>query len=125
MSILTSVYTRESKNLLGDMTTPLSDCIRFLQLEAKLNFTGYARAEGHFQAAINAITAVQHLEGAEMSSATGDEYGEVLWMQGEHALALQLAEGLKIGLEKGLKITGGRMGILTGRVVRSPGWAMG
>lgn len=117
MSILTSVHSRESKNLLGDMSSPLGDAVRDLQLHGQLNFSGYARAEGHVQTAINAITAVQQLEGPNLSSATGDEYGEVLWMQDEHSLALQLAEGMKMGLDMKVNGSGGRSGILTSRIV--------
>jgi hypothetical protein len=99
------------------MSSPLGDAVRNLQLQGQLNFSGYARAEGHVQAAINAITAVQRLEGPDLSSATGDEYGEVLWMQHEHSLALQLAEGMKMGLDLTEKGGPGRSGILTSRIV--------
>lgn len=117
MSILDAAQSRESRNLLGDLSSPLNDGIRNLQIQAQLGFSAYARAEGNIQAAINAITAVQYIEGTKMSAACADEYGEVLWAQHEHSLALQLAEGMKQGLDPASKSSGGRYGILIGRIV--------
>lgn len=117
MSILSAAQSRERRDLIGDMTSPLHEGIRDLQIKAHLGFSAYSRISGNIQASINAITAAQQIEGATMSNATADEYGEVLWAQHEHGLALQLAEELRAGLDIGVKATGGRCGILTGRIV--------
>lgn len=117
MCILNSVHARETENFLGDLSNPLSDGIRAVQLQAHLNFSGYAREEGHIQASIKAITAARRIEGPKMSPAFGDEYGEVLWMQDKHSLALQLAKQRKEGLDKGSKHTAPGFGVLTGRIV--------
>ena len=123
-SILSAAQARENQNFLGDLTSPLSEGLANLEISTRLRFCRFAREEGNGQAAINAITAIQHLEGTAASAATSDEFCAVLWMQGEHALALQQVNEM-IGT---LQVSAGvkrdesqrRLGVLLGRQVKLP-----
>lgn len=119
ISVISAARQREAQSLLGDLSTPLSDGLANLEVRSRLEFCRFARAQGNGQAAMNAITAVQHLEGRQVSAGAMDEFGEVLWMQGEHALALQHLEEMMAATERLGKDAkhAGRMGILLGRKV--------
>lgn len=123
LSVISAARQRESHNLLGDLSTPLSEGLTALEISSRLEFCRFAREQGNGQAAMNAITAVQHLEGRRVSPAAMDEFGEVLWMQGEHTLALQHVDEMKMDVERLPKDgkSEGRLAILLGRQV-SPLW---
>ena len=66
-----------------------------MDIALHLTMASRARDEGNQQAAINAMAYLQDLEGdGNASFASEDEYGQVLWAQGEHALALRHLNGL-------------------------------
>lgn len=120
---MSAAQAREKQNFLGDLSSPLGDGLAALEVNSRLRFCQFARQEGNSQAAINAITAVQNIEDANPSAKATDEFGAVLWMQGEHALALQQVNEMLEGLES---MSGGlsqdqsrRLGVLLGRQVRS------
>lgn len=113
---------------MGDLSSPLSDTLASMQINSRLRFCTFARDEGNAQAAINAITAVQHLEGANPSAKAIDEFGAVLWMQGEHTLALQQVNEMLEELEASSGLSedeSRRLGVLLGRQVSHgfPSWS--
>jgi ataxia telangiectasia mutated family protein len=118
LSILSSAQERESKNILGDLTTPLSEGLAMLEKASHLRLGAMARKEGNLQAAINAITAVQDLEaGRPASDQAQDEFSHVLWMQQEHALAIQHVEEMITPLRSNQKKNAARLAVLLARMV--------
>lgn len=61
-----------------------------MESQCQLRMSQLARKEGNLQAAVNAITAVRHLEQGvgSLSETAQDELSQVLWAQGEHSLAI-------------------------------------
>jgi hypothetical protein len=106
------------------MTTRQTDTIVDLQKSVYLQLGRLARQDGKSQAAVNAITAVQKIEGGSAGSdAANDEFGHVLWDQKEHALAIQHIEQMTNIVASTTK-SNGRLAVLLARNVSvSPGCA--
>ena len=105
--------------MIGDLTTPQTETILGLQKSVYLQLGGIARKDGKLQAAVNSITAVQHIEGGdEGSDEANDEFGHVLWDQKEHALAIQHVEQMTKLVESTTK-SNGRLAVLLARNVSS------
>lgn len=67
-----------------------------LENVCQLRMSELARKEGNLQAAVNAITAVRKIERGmgSPSDAAQEEFSQVLWAQGEHALAIQHVDSI-------------------------------
>lgn len=118
LSLLRAAHARESKFLIGDLTTPQTETIVTLQKSVYLQLGRLARKDGNLQAAVNSITAVQHIEGGSRGSdEANDEFGHVLWEQKEHALAIQHVEQMTRSVESTTK-SNGRLAVLLARNVR-------
>jgi hypothetical protein len=63
-----------------------------IQSACLLRLSVLARESENLQGAINAVTALQHLDSPGLHDSIQDELSMVLWEQGEHALAVQCAE---------------------------------
>lgn len=100
------------------MTTRQTDMILALQKSVHLQLGRLARQDGRSQAAVNAITAVQKLEGNVGSDQANDEFGHVLWDQKEHTLAIQHIEQMTRAVESTTK-SNGRLAVLLARNVSS------
>jgi ataxia telangiectasia mutated family protein len=117
LSLLRAAHARESKYLLGDMTTVQTETITDLQKTLHLQLGRLARKDGKLQASINAITAVQNLElGTAGSDDANDEFGHVLWAQKEHALAIQHLEQMTGVIPPGQQVNG-RLAMLLAQTV--------
>jgi len=117
LSLLRAAHSRESKFLIGDLTTPQTETIVALQKSVYLQLGRLARKDGKLQAAVNSITAVQQIEGGvEGSDEANDEFGHVLWDQKEHALAIQHVEQMTKLVELTTK-SNGRLAVLLARNV--------
>jgi hypothetical protein len=116
LSLLRAAHARESKFLLGDMTTRQTETLVDLQKSVHLQLGRLARQDGKSQAAVNAITAVQKIEGSIGSDEANDEFGHVLWDQKEHALAIQHIEQMTRTVESNTK-SNGRLAVLLARNV--------
>lgn len=118
LSLLRAAHARESRYLLGDMTTKQTETITDLQKALHLHLGRLARTNGKLQASINAITAVQNLErGTADSDEANDEFGHVLWAQKEHALAIQHLEQMSAAITSNQKANG-RLAVLLAQTVR-------
>ncbi|KLT40283.1 hypothetical protein CC85DRAFT_157894 [Cutaneotrichosporon oleaginosum] len=91
LSLIRSARMRESKNLFGDLVSLQAEGLMKMESQCQLRMSQIARKEGNLQAAVNAITAVSRLEESvgALSEAAQDEFSQVLWAQGEHALAIK------------------------------------
>ncbi|RXK38992.1 hypothetical protein M231_03722 [Tremella mesenterica] len=116
LSLISAAKSREHQQLFGDLTNPQFDTLRQLEKSCRIRLSEMAREDGNRQAAINAITAVRHLEKDQTpSTAADDEFGHVLWSMGEYALATRHTEQMA----KVVKPEGGRetrLAVLMGRI---------
>lgn len=116
LSLIRSARARESKNLLGDLMSTQSEGLVKLEISSQLRLSELARQEGNLQAAVNAITAVRSLEdGSTPSNAAQDEFSQVLWAQGEHALAIQHVRTISDSVEGQKNQSTSRQAVLLGR----------
>jgi ataxia telangiectasia mutated family protein len=119
LSIISSAVEREDKDLLGDLTTPQSEVLTMLRKACHLRLSALARKDGNLQAAVNAITAVQFLErGDRPSDHAQDEFSQVLWMQQEHALAIQHVQEMIEPMRAKPEVYLARLPVLLARLVR-------
>ncbi|WVQ81490.1 hypothetical protein IAT38_003614 [Cryptococcus sp. DSM 104549] len=95
LSLLQSTRQHESKDTIGDLLSPKMVLIDKVEKACRVNLSSMALKNGNVQAAINSITAVQTLESTtKLSDQAEDVFFQVLWVQGEHALAITQATGM-------------------------------
>lgn len=118
VSLIRSARAREKQNLLGDLVSTQSEGLAKLEISSQLDLCELARKDGKLQAAVNAITAVRQLESglATPSNAAQDEFSEVLWAQGEHALAIQHVRTMTEARDVQSSQAKSRLAVLLGRV---------
>ncbi|CED84602.1 ataxia telangiectasia mutated [Phaffia rhodozyma] len=72
-----------------------SDLINTLRVNTQLQLSDKARSSGQLQISVNAITTAQRLShGLPVAAEVSREFAHVLWLQGEHALAIGLLRKL-------------------------------
>lgn len=114
LSVIQSARARESKNLMGDLMSVQSEGLANLEIACQLRLSQLSRKDDNLQAAVNAMVAVRQLEGmVPQLPHSQDEFGEILWAQGEHSLAIQYVEGIMKTLDP--KRHGRRLGVMRGR----------
>lgn len=75
---------------MGDLLSPFTEAAIELEQTLLLSLSRGARRHDKLQASVNAVTIAQHLESElDSSDAVAEEFASVLWMQGEHAIAIQ------------------------------------
>ncbi|KAL7420991.1 Serine/threonine-protein kinase tel1 [Cryptotrichosporon argae] len=107
VSLIRAGRERESKHLFGDLTSTQLEGLVGLERSSQLRLSELARRDGDLQAAVNAIVAVEHLDSARSDWAQ-DELCQVLWTQGEHSLAIQRLEQMKMGQDRRGAVLRGR-----------------
>lgn len=115
-SLLTAARERESQNLFGDLGSPRIDFLISLEARCLLRLGEVARSEGNTQASINALCALKKLNNG-LSDDVQEEFGQVLWAQGEHILAIRHLEGRVKVLKASKDKSGSKMAILLSRMV--------
>jgi ataxia telangiectasia mutated family protein len=95
ISLLRSVRLREAADQIGDMTSELYQQAAFAEKACYIKLSELARASGHLQTSMNAITLAQKLvEDGDKSDDVDEEFASVLWSQGEHKAAIDLLAGI-------------------------------
>lgn len=118
-SLLSAARERESQNLFGDLGSPRMDFLTLLESRCLLRLGEIARGEGNTQASINALCALKRLN-LNPSDEVEDEFGQVLWAQGEHILAIRHLETRVKVLKASKAKSGSKMAVLLSRMVCPP-----
>lgn len=99
---------------MGDLTSVQSEGLASLEVSSQLHLSKLARKKGNLQAAVNAITAIGQLDNKfSQLPEVQDEFCQILYDQGQHALAIRHVENLKSALDPRRDVR--RMAVLLGR----------
>ena len=88
ISVLDYLGEGEAMQQFGDIQTELSQTIANLKRRSLITLSKAARDSSQSQAALNSISKARLTSGASHPLDLQLEYGAVLWMQGEHNLAI-------------------------------------
>lgn len=89
MSLLSAVRQRAQRAQIGDRPTPFTAGIAALEKQCLVRVSAAARDAGALQIALNAIVRAQRLDVSEKSPSVAQEFANVLWVKGEHKLAIE------------------------------------
>lgn len=98
-SILQSERQRYELDQIGDMADPITLDATRVERALLLRLSSGARSQGRLQNSINAVTLAQrlddHLGSNNDSALVTEEFANVLWEQGHHAIAIQALTSLQ------------------------------
>lgn len=88
ISLLHSARQREERQQIGNMTTPFANSLKELEKRCLIRLSQAARGANQVQIALNSIMRAHKLY-PRSSPEVSEEFANVLWEQGEQAIAIQ------------------------------------
>lgn len=95
ISLLRAVRTQEEVDQIGELTSGLYQQATQAEKSCLVQLSRAARAGGHLQASMNAVTLARKLvEPGAGTFEVDEEFAHVLWVQQEHSIAIELLKSV-------------------------------